>query len=156
MNPVDRDAPQPPADGPGQALFSFVRHWSRRWNAPGDAAAAQQGRHVLATEAVHALSARGGATINAVAREVGIDQSGASRLVKDAVAAGHLELRPSGTDARRREVSVTPAGLALLRDARRWQEAVFDHLTEQWTPRQRDEFHRAMRRLVERSHTLDP
>ncbi|MFC3996936.1 MarR family winged helix-turn-helix transcriptional regulator [Nocardiopsis sediminis] len=151
------DAPRPPETGPGQALFAFVRHWSRRWNTAADGQAAQSGRHVLVTEAVHALAGRrGGATINDVAREIGIDQSGASRLVKDAVAAGHLELRPSTADARRREVSVTAGGRTLLRDAHRWQEEAFAHLTEGWTARQRNEFHRAMLRLMERSHTLEP
>ncbi|WP_433262006.1 MarR family winged helix-turn-helix transcriptional regulator [Actinosynnema sp. CS-041913] len=153
---MDDEASPPPATGPGQVLFEFVRHWSRRWNAPGDGPAAQRGRLVLVTEAVRSLGGRGVATVNAVAREIGIDQSGASRLVKDAVGAGYLEMRPSAADARRREVSVTAAGLDLLRDAHRWQEAVFDHLTAQWTARQRAEFHRAMLRLLERSHTLEP
>ncbi|MDA2804300.1 MarR family winged helix-turn-helix transcriptional regulator [Nocardiopsis suaedae] len=146
------------AEGPGQALFAFVRHWSRRWNGPTDHAAARQGRLVLATEAVHALQARGGApvTVNSVAREIGIDQSGASRLVKDAVETGHLELRPSADDARRREASVTAAGAALLRDAHRWQEEAFALLTEDWTEEERAGFHRAMVRLLDRSHAVEP
>jgi DNA-binding MarR family transcriptional regulator len=141
--------------GPGQVLFEFVRHWSRRWNAPGDGHAAQRGRHVLVTEAVRSVGSRGAATVNAVAREIGIDQSGASRLVRDAVGAGYLEMRPSAVDARRREVSVAAAGHELLHEAHAWQERVFDRLTERWTTRQRDEFHRAMLRLLERSHTLE-
>ncbi|ADB30768.1 hypothetical protein Kfla_1673 [Kribbella flavida DSM 17836] len=151
----DTEAPAPDT-GPGQTLFAFVRHWSRRWNAAGDGQVAQRGRQVLVTEAVHALSGRGTATINAVAREIGIDQSGASRLVKDAVSAGYLALRPAADDARRRDVSITPAGLELLQDAHRWQETMFDQLTERWTPEQKTEFHRAMRSLLDRSHTLGP
>jgi MarR family transcriptional regulator, organic hydroperoxide resistance regulator len=76
--------------GPGQLLFTFVRHWSRR-AATGDATVAEQGRLVLVTEAVHALAARAEpATVNAVARELGIDQSGASRLIRSAVEARYL------------------------------------------------------------------
>ncbi|MYY11753.1 MarR family transcriptional regulator [Streptomyces sp. SID4919] len=149
-------APDPrPGPGPGQTLFEFVRHWARRWNSPGDGPARQQGRHVLVTEAVRSLDSRGIVTINAVAHEIGIDQSGASRMVKDAVAAGYLEIKPSESDTRRREVTVTAAGLDLLHDAHHWQEAVFDQLSGQWTDQQRTEFHHAMFRLLERSHTLD-
>jgi MarR family transcriptional regulator, organic hydroperoxide resistance regulator len=142
--------------GPGQVLFEFVRHWSRRWAQAGDAHAAEQGRLVLVTEAAHSLSQRGATTINALAHEIGIDQSGASRLVKSAVAAGYLQLTTPDSDGRRREVSVTPAGVSLLDQAHQWQEAVFDRLTEQWTARQRGEFQRAMTSLLQRSHDLAP
>ncbi len=136
------------SDGPGRTLFAFVRHWSRR----GDP---QRGRDVLVTEAVRALDGRGPATINAVAREIGIDQSGASRLVRDAVAAGYLAMTRPAADARRREVSVTAAGHALLRDAHRWQEAMFDRLTADWTEHRRADFHQAMRQLMASSHAVD-
>lgn len=152
--------------GPGQVLFEFVRHWSRRWTASGergpagqdaaDQGTAEQGRLVLVTEAVHSLSQRGEATVNAIAREIGIDQSGASRLVKSAVTAGYLELRLPRADGRRREVSITPAGIAMLGDAHKWQERIFATLTEHWTSRQRDDFRQAMVSLLERSHTLGP
>lgn len=76
--------------GSGQLLFSFVRHWSRR-SATGDVATAEQGRLLLVLEAVASLIDRGrSATVNAVASEIGIDQSGASRLVKSAVDAGYV------------------------------------------------------------------
>jgi DNA-binding MarR family transcriptional regulator len=152
--------------GPGQVLFEFVRHWSRRWVASGEpgpaeqegtaeqAGTAEQGRLVLVTEAVHSLGQRGEATVNAVAHEIGIDQSGASRLVRSAVAAGYVEMRPSRADGRRREVSVTPAGIRMLDEAHRWQERTFGALTEHWTSRQRDDFRQAMVSLLERSHAL--
>ncbi|WP_406400372.1 MarR family winged helix-turn-helix transcriptional regulator [Streptomyces uncialis] len=110
---------------------------------------------MLVTEAVRSLDSRGIVTINAVANEIGIDQSGASRMVKDAVAAGYLEIKPSASDTRRREVTVTSEGLDLLHDAHLWQEAVFDQLSGQWTDQQRAEFHHAMLHLLARSHTLD-
>jgi DNA-binding MarR family transcriptional regulator len=132
--------------GPGQTLFAFVRHWSRRSDT-GDT-----GRDVLVTEAVRTLSVRGGATINAVAHEIGIDQSGASRLVRAAVAAGYLAMTRAAADARRREVTVTAAGEALLADAHRWQEQVFGELTASWSARQRADLHEAMQRLLSSSH----
>ena len=139
-----------PQPGPGQVLFEFVRHWSRRTTGE----AAEQGRLVVVVEAVHSLAARTSPTINAVAHEIGIDQSGTSRLVKDAVAAGYLELTASPVDARRREVAVTAAGRQLLRDAHRWQESVFQELAEHWSAERRDEFRAAMLELVDRSRVL--
>ncbi|MFT4295604.1 MAG: MarR family winged helix-turn-helix transcriptional regulator [Micropruina sp.] len=139
----------------GQLLFSFVRHWSRR-AADGDAASAEQGRLVLAVEAVHAVAARGEpATVNAVAAEIGIDQSGASRLIGNAARAGCLGVAASSTDGRRREVSLTDAGHTMLEQAHAWQEQVFDRLTEGWSLERRDEFHRAMADLIDRSHAID-
>ena len=57
--------------GVGQALFGFVRHWSRRWNGSQDAERAERGRDVWIAEAVHALSGRDEVTVNHVAAEPG-------------------------------------------------------------------------------------
>jgi DNA-binding MarR family transcriptional regulator len=142
------------AQGPGQLLFSFVRHWSRR-GAAGDAVIAEQGRLVQVTEAVNALVDRDEpATVNAVAHELGIDQSGASRLVKSAADAGYLTMAKGASDGRRREVSITAAGQAALEHAHRWQEQVFDDLTAGWTRQRRDDFQRAMADLIARSHAM--
>lgn len=138
-------------DGVGQALFQFVRHWSRRWNDP---AAAERGRDVLVTEAVHALRDRPEVTVNDVAAELAVDQSGASRMVAHAVDLGYLATRPSAADARRRAISLTADGAALLAAAHDWQESVFTTLTDDWTPAERADFHRAMIRLVDRSARL--
>ena len=91
----------------------------------------------------------------AVAYEIGIDQSGASRLVKSAVAAGYLTLRPSEADGRRREAALTPLGRTLLDQAHEWQEQVFERLTEGWSEQRRREFQRAMEELIDRSYALD-
>lgn len=128
--------------GPGQTLFSFVRHWSRRCD---------QGRLVLVVEAASSLDDRSDpTTVNAIAAEIGMDQSGASRLVTEAVTAGYLTPK-AARDARRREVSVTTAGRDLLRDAHRWQEEVFAQLTAGWSETERAGFHRGMRRLLSES-----
>ncbi|MER5648384.1 MarR family winged helix-turn-helix transcriptional regulator [Streptosporangium sp. NPDC002524] len=141
--------------GPGQVLFAFVRHWSRR-SSDGDHEVAEQGRLVLVAEAVHSLTQRGiTATVNAVAHEIGIDQSGASRLVKSAAEAGYLAMRASETDGRRRAATVTPSGHTLLEQAHNWQEQVFDRLTEGWSEQRRRDFQRAMTDLIDRSHEVD-
>ena len=137
------------APGPGQVLFAFVRHWSRRSSDAGT----EQGRLVLVTEAVHALERRGiAATVNAVGDEIGIDQSGASRLVGAATAAGFLAMRAPDDDGRRRHATVTPAGHTLLADAHEWQEQVFDRLAEGWSPQRRRDFQQAMVDLIGRSY----
>lgn len=141
--------------GPGQVLFTFVRHWSRR-SAVGDAGTAEQGRLVLVTEAVHSLMGRGApATVNAVAHAIGIDQSGASRLIKSATEAGYLSMEASWADGRRREASLTAAGRSMLEQAHHWQEQVFDQLTTGWSDRRRQDFQRAMADLMARSYALD-
>lgn len=141
--------------GPGQLLFAFVRQWSRR-GAIERAPIAEQGRLVLVTDAVAALTARDAlATVNAVAHELGLDQSGASRLIAGAVDAGYLEPTRGSRDARRREVSVSAAGRAALRSARAWQESVFAELTADWSQQRRDDFRGMMAELVARSRAID-
>lgn len=141
--------------GTGQLLFTFVRHWSRR-AAAGDATIAEQGRLVLVTEAVNSLAGRDEpATINAVARELGIDQSGASRMVKSAVDAGYLEMMTGSTDGRSREASMTSEGVVELESAHAWQEQVFADLTAGWSQSRREEFHSAMADLIARSHAFN-
>lgn len=137
----------------GSLLFEFVRHWSRRWH-PEDDTRGQQGRHVLATETVCTLSAAGSVTVNAVAREIGIDQSGASRLIQDAAKAGFLNIEASPADARRRQVNVTESGHALLKAAHLWQQQTFESLTEDWTAQERKDFCDRLQQLVKRSREL--
>jgi MarR family transcriptional regulator, organic hydroperoxide resistance regulator len=132
-------------------LFAFVRHWSRR-SAAGGHAVAEQGRLVLVVEAVHSLARRGiPATVNAIGDEIGIDQSGASRLLQNATAVGYLTMRASDADGRRRQATVTPSGHVLLDQAHDWQEKVFDRLTEGWSPERRRDFQQAMTDLIDRS-----
>ncbi len=140
--------------GPGQVLFQFVRHWSRRPVAADTGG--EQGRLVLVCEAVHALALRGiSTTVNAVAHEIGIDQSGASRLTNSAAAAGYLTMTASEADGRRREASLTPEGQSMLEHAHRWQENVFAELTTGWSEEKRRGFEQAMTDLMERSHASD-
>ena len=140
--------------GPGQVLFHFVRHWARRLVAAD--AGGEQGRLVLVCEAVHALSQRGTpATVNAIAHEIGIDQSGASRLIKSATAAGYLAMAASPADGRQREASLTSAGRSTLDQAHRWQEDIFAQLTTGWSDTKRRDFQQAMTDLMDRSYAMD-
>jgi len=140
--------------GRGQVLFQFVRHWSRRSVAADTGI--DQGRLVLVCEAVHALNLRAApTTVNSIAEEIGIDQSGASRLIKSAAAAGYLVMASSATDGRRREVSLTEAGRSMLDHAHRWQDDVFAALTRGWSDKKHRDFQQAMTDLVERSYALD-
>lgn len=118
--------------GPGQALFRLVRFWSRRWTGAGQAVELEHARDVMVTEAVATLSQGDAATVNAVANELGIDQSGASRFIAQAVQRGYLRKATARRDARERVLHVTPAGEALLHAAHAWQETVFADLTADW------------------------
>lgn len=140
--------------GPGQMLFRFVRYWSRRWTGAGAAVNPGRGRDVMVTEAALARAAGEPATINDIAMELGIDQSGASRMVSQAMAGGFLE-KGTGPDRRQRYVRVTPEGLRLLEQAHAWQEAVFAELTAEWTPAEVADFSRLMRRLIEAPSSRD-
>lgn len=138
----------------GQVLFEFVRHWSRRSTASVDCLAEQSGRYALAIEAVDFITRREPATVNSIGAEIGIDQSGASRLVKDATIAGYLELKPNISDARKKSVTVSASGIKFLAKARAWQEEVFLELTADWSDEERSAFYRAMLRLLDRSRQI--
>lgn len=110
----------------------------------------------MVSEAVQALSQRGApVTVNAIAHEIGIDQSGASRLIKSATEAGYLAMAASPADGRRREGSLTPTGGSMLDQAHRWQEEIFLQLTEGWSNKNRHDLQRAMTGLMERSYAMD-
>lgn len=111
---------------------------------------------MLICEAVHALSLSATpATVNSIAKEVGIDQSGASRLIKSATAARYLVVASSTTDGRRREASLTSSGRSMLDQAHRWQEEVFAELTRGWSDKKRRDFQQAMTDLIERSYVIN-
>lgn len=142
------------APGPGQLLFNFVRHWSRRAGAE-DASIAEQGRLVLVTEAVNSLVTRDEtATVNAGGQELGIDQSGASRLIGSAAGAGYLTMTKGSADGGRRVVSVTAVGRRALQQAHAWQEEIFAELTVGWNQQRRDDFESAMADLIARSYAI--
>lgn len=103
-----------PAGGPGEALFRFVRHWSRR-STSNDLAL--QGRLVVVLEAVNTLAQHGDVTVNAIASEVAVDQSGISGTLTEAAHAGLVDITSASGDRRHRTVSLTAAGRDVLADA---------------------------------------
>lgn len=139
--------------GPGELLFRFVRHWARRANQISSPVFADRARDVMITEAVLAASKREDPTVADVAAELGVDQSGASRMIQDATKRMLLETRQSRADGRRRTVHITPTGHSMLTDAHRWQEETFETLTADWTETERREFARGLSRLL--SHASD-
>lgn len=145
---------RPNVGGPGQVLFEFIRYWSKRTTKPSDCNVVQKGRYVLIAEAVAVLSKQGPVTINTLADEIGIDQSGASRLVKQAVHENYLILQPSSVDARQQQVMLSGNGQGLIADAHKWQEEIFLQLTPNWTYEQRQAFRGAMIELMNRSRDI--
>ncbi|MFI5718225.1 MarR family winged helix-turn-helix transcriptional regulator [Nocardia sp. NPDC051750] len=156
-----RDTPDPtqPADG-GPALFRLVRFWSRRWSGrifdphttqPADAGRVQ---HIQVLEAVSAaLRSRDQATVTDVATQLGIDHSGASRMVRDATTAGYLIRTTSSHDRRRAVLHLTKSGDRLLATSHAWQRECFDQLTATWPPHDRHQFATYLQRLADETAT---
>lgn len=94
--------------------------------------------HVLVLEAIHAAATRGPVSIADVADELGIDRSGVSPMVADAVEGGHVRKAASPEDARRAVLTITDAGTDASRNAYNSSEsgitpANAGDLTERWT-----------------------
>lgn len=84
-----------------------------------------------------------------VAHQLGIDRSGASRLIGDAIGRGHLERATSASDARRAALAITQSGGQLLAAAHAWQEATFGALTADWDPADAEQLAFFLRRLAD-------
>lgn len=151
-SPDQPDVAAGAADG-GPALFRLVRFWSRRWTMRASEELTGQMRHVqhiLVAEAVDTASRSSAeATVSAVAHQLGLDHSGASRMVSDAVAAGYLTRVPAERDRRRACLQLTQNGRDLLTGARGWQRRVFDELTSTWDEQDRRQFAAYLRRLAD-------
>ncbi|TYB69888.1 MarR family transcriptional regulator [Nonomuraea sp. PA05] len=136
-------------DEGGPALFRLVRFWSRRW--AGQAAAltgeARHVQHILVVEAVRTDPTE--ATVGTVAHQLGLDHSGASRMVKEAVDAGYLARATSEHDRRRAALRLTDSGRALLEGAREWQRHAFGELTATWEEHDRLRFAAYLERLAD-------
>jgi DNA-binding MarR family transcriptional regulator len=153
MTGASRAQPGIPAADGGPALFRLVRFWSRRWTMRASEDLTGQMRHVqhiLVAEAVGTVSSRPAeATVSTVAHQLGLDHSGASRMVRDAVAAGYLTRVPSELDRRRSCLQLAPAGHDLLAGSRQWQRRVFDELTITWDRKDRQRFAAYLQRLAD-------
>jgi DNA-binding MarR family transcriptional regulator len=83
-------------------------------------------------------------TVGAVAEQLGIDPSVASRSVSDCIAEGLLERRASQLDGRRTVLSITAKGDALRMRFRRQQRSAFVHITRDWSDDDRLTFARLL------------
>jgi DNA-binding MarR family transcriptional regulator len=143
---------EPPITDAGPALFRLVRFWSRRWITRTAAEITGEMRHVqhiLAVETVDTARAHADeATVAAVAHQLGLDHSGASRMVRDATTAGYLTRATSPRDRRRTVLTLTPQGEALVASSRQWQRHAFDQLTAGWTDHDRRQLATYLHRLT--------
>ncbi|WP_255638519.1 MarR family winged helix-turn-helix transcriptional regulator [Amycolatopsis sp. DSM 110486] len=134
----------PPLTEAGPALFRLVRHWSRRWTLRTSTELTGEMRHVqhiLAVEAVDTGSEHTDeVTVATVAHHLGLDHSGASRMVRDATAAGYLTRGTSGQDRRRASLQLTDTGRELLNASHQWQRRTFNDLTATWSATDRQRF----------------
>ena len=83
------------------------------------------------------LASRGARTIGAIATELGVDQSNASRLVDRLVRLGLVERRPSAADGRAVEVVVVAAGRRVLDAVTSARHEEIAGLLEELTPAER-------------------
>ncbi|MBV9844885.1 MAG: winged helix-turn-helix transcriptional regulator [Kutzneria sp.] len=136
----------------GPELFRLVRFWSRRWASQVVEHVAEHAhvQHVQVVEAVDAVTGSEGhdVTVAAVAHQLGVDRSVASRMIAEAVAAGYVLRKVSTADARRVEVRLTADGARLLAAAHRWQQERFDSLLADWDAADRRRFAQYLRRLA--------
>ncbi len=137
-------------NGGGPALFRLVRFWSRRGPLRVSAELTGEERRLQDIQVLEAVDAAPGDEVSVadVAHQLGIDRSGASRFVGDAVAHGYLARAAAGSDARRAALTLTPAGRELLDGARAWQERVFAELTAGWPAADAAAFAGHLRRMA--------
>jgi len=123
----------------GPALFRLVRFWSRRWVTRTSEELTGEMRHVqhiLVVEAVDSAKDQV-VTVATVANHLGLDHSGASRMVSEATKAGYLTRTTSDQDRRQASLHLTGQGRELLAGSHQWQSRKFDELTEDWSPADR-------------------
>jgi DNA-binding MarR family transcriptional regulator len=146
--------PEATLDRAAHALFRLGRLFARRaaHHTPTESAARPvELSRILVAEAVAAgpTTPDGDITVGLVADRLAVEPSTASRLVADAIRDGYVARTPSPGDARRLRLALTPAGQALVADARHFQRATFDQLTHTWTDHERAEFARLLARLTD-------
>jgi MarR family transcriptional regulator, organic hydroperoxide resistance regulator len=94
-------------------------------------------------------------SINDVARELGLDQSGVSRMVARAQRQGLVTRRAPDRIGAPSAITNTAAGEELLRQAHAWQDEVLRTLTAQWPDEDVRILVTLMDRLVRAQNTID-
>ena len=141
-------------DGAAQALFRLGRLFGKRpllHTLESRTARAVELSRILVAEAVAtgAEPSATGVTVGVVAARLAVDPSTASRLVAETIQDGYVARVASPADARRAQLALTEAGHALVADARRYQRAVFDEITQDWAAPERAEFARLLARFTD-------
>jgi DNA-binding MarR family transcriptional regulator len=88
-------------------------------------------------------------TVGAVADELSVDPSVASRMVTDCITVGYLSRAASAHDGRRTVLHLTESGAHLLARFRRQQREAFEHVTREWSEHDRVQLARLLIRYVE-------
>jgi DNA-binding MarR family transcriptional regulator len=137
-----------------ESLFRLGRLFSRvavPTLVSGHTARALELSRILIVQAVETLQTmpEQEATIGAIAQQLTIDPSTASRLVADAIRDGYLVRGASPTDSRRVQLDLTEAGRTLAQSARAYQMTIFHQVTSDWSDQERAEFARLFVRFVE-------
>lgn len=88
--------------------------------------------------------ADGEMTVGALAEQLAVDPSVASRMVSDGISNGYLVRMASQRDGRRTVLRLTPAGLALRDRFRKQQRQAFEHITRDWPAHERHDFARLL------------
>jgi DNA-binding MarR family transcriptional regulator len=152
-DPARSHDPRPRLAGAGPALFRLVRFWSRRGAAQvAEELTGEQRRiqDVQVLEAVDtAMRRTAEVSVTDVAHQLGIDRSGASRFIGDAVEHGYLRREPSTVDGRRAVHVITETGQDLLTRSHAWQDDKFAAFTAGWSREDAARFGGYLRRLAD-------
>lgn len=105
--------------------------------------------NIVTLEAVRAADRMGDTSIAAVAAQLGVDRSGASRMITAAADGGLVSKRTAEGDQRRTEVDITDAGHLLLERAHAWQADAFQAMTADWAPDDVEQFATHLVRLAD-------
>ncbi|BCP54670.1 hypothetical protein K32_32870 [Kaistia sp. 32K] len=103
-------------------------------------------------EVLHAIAGNGpdaqdAVSIGAVAQEMGVDPSQASRMVREAVEAGLVVRVASPDDARRSVLQLSELGASLVASARNYKHALLLEHFRDWPERDVEEFARLLTRF---------
>ncbi|MFJ2033423.1 MarR family winged helix-turn-helix transcriptional regulator [Streptosporangium sp. NPDC087985] len=134
------------------ALFRLRRIWARplRARRPGDPHRPVQLSNVMVVHAVHKLSLDvPEVTVGAVAEQLDVDPSTASRLVNDAIGAGFVEREESEVDARRARLVLSERGHRVLEVVIHHRRIYLDGLIADWDEADREVFARLLTRFAE-------
>ncbi|MEV7011277.1 MarR family winged helix-turn-helix transcriptional regulator [Streptosporangium sp. NPDC051022] len=141
------------------ALFRLRRIWARplRTRKAADPQRAVQMSNVMVVNAVHRLSLDvSEVTVGAVAEQLDVDPSTASRLVNDAIGAGFVAREESEVDARRARLVLSPRGRRVRQVVVDSRRTYLDGLIADWDEADREVLARLLTRFAEAATARPP